>query len=74
MNTINVDGDRIDFSKVMKWNQFVQDVNGYVRKFTFVTIKNNEIYIGHKIPNMNTSLTKIEFEDLTEWIKYFDRI
>ena len=56
---------------MIKKLQFVDDFDKYTRKFTVIYVDNNELFIGHTVSNKRT---KIEFEDLKEWIAYFDRI
>lgn len=58
----------------MKMRNFVEDLKGWTRRFTFIKFKDGQIFIGHRIRGINTKMTKIEFEDIDEWIKYFDRI
>lgn len=53
---------------------FVEDLKGWTRRFTFIKFDNGQIFIGHRIKGINTIMTKIEFEHIDEWIKYFDRI
>ena len=53
---------------------FVEDMKGWTRRFTFIKYEDGQIFIGHKIRGIKTKLTKIEFEHIDEWIKYFDRI
>lgn len=55
----------------MKRMNFVEDVGKYTRAFTRVYVEDNHLFIGHTI---NKNKTKIEFEHLNEWIRYFDRI
>ena len=70
-NDISIDGKKVELPKIMKMKQFVEDIGCYTRKFTRIYVRNNQLYIGHTI---NKNKTKIEFEDLDSWIKYFDRI
>jgi len=68
---IIIDGKPIGLPNTMKFMGFVADIGKYTRKFTVIYISDNKLYIGHTI---NKSKTKIEYEDMKEWIKYFDRI
>lgn len=70
-NDIKIDGKKIGFPNKMKMMQFVEDIGFYTRKFTRIYVSNNQLFIGHTI---NKNRTKIEYEDLESWIKYFDRI
>lgn len=70
-NDIKIDGKKIGFPNKMKMMQFVEDIGFYTRKFTRIYVSNNQLFIGHTI---NKHRTKIEYEDLESWIKYFDRI
>jgi len=63
-----------DFIISMKMRNFVEDLKGWTRRFTFIKFDNGQIFIGHRIKGINTKMTKIEFEHIDEWIKYFDRI
>ena len=63
-----------DFIASMKMRNFVEDLNGWTRKFTFIHFKDGQIFIGHRIRGIETKMTAIEFEHIDEWIKYFDRI
>jgi hypothetical protein len=71
MNDIKINNVWIGLRDIMKLLNFVEDVGFYTRKFTRIYVENNELYIGHTI---NKNKTKIEYEHLNEWIKYFDRI
>ncbi len=71
MNDIKIDGDYIGLPLIMKRLNFVEDVGRYTRAFTRIYIEENQLIIGHTI---NRRRTKIEFEDMNDWIKYFDRI
>lgn len=71
-NELYIDGKAIGFNNMMKRKlNFVDDIGRFTRGFTRVYIVDNELYIGHTI---NSRKTKIEYEHLEEWIKYFDRI
>jgi len=59
---------------IMKRKNFVRDIDGWRRKFVFITIEDGQWKIGHAIGFRNIRTTNIEFEDIDEWIKYFDRI
>lgn len=75
MDKIKYKGEWIDFANVMKRLNFVQDLRGYTRKFTFITVKDNELYICHSIGHSYPKhMSKFEYEHLKEWIAYFDRI
>jgi hypothetical protein len=63
-----------EFENIMKRKQFVDDIKGWTRKFTFVCKKDDEFFIAHRIEGKIGRLTKIEIEHIDEWIKYFDRI
>lgn len=71
MNDIKINGTWICFRDVMKRLNFVEDIGYFTRKFTRIYVENNELFIGHTI---NKNKTKIEYENLNEWISYFDRI
>ena len=60
-----------DFRELMKRLNFVEDIGYYTRKFTRIYIEKDGLYIGHII---SKNKTKIEYKDLSDWIKYFDRI
>lgn len=62
-----------EFIVAMKRRNFVDDIKGWTRKFTFVSMVSGEIFIGHRIEGKIGKLTKVE-GDVDEWIKYFDRI
>lgn len=55
---------------------FVNDIQGWTRHFTFIKFDEvrGKFYIGHRIQGKIGKLTPIEWEDINEWIKYFDRI
>lgn len=76
MNDININGKWICLPEVMRKLNFVEDKAFYTRKFTRVYVENNELFIGHTLHNyrLKNTKTKIEYENLNEWIKYFDRI
>ena len=61
---------------IMKMKGFVADIKGWTRAFTFIAFdeENEQLFIGHKIPGIKTKMTPMEFEDMNDWIKYFDRI
>ena len=61
-------------SHAMKMKGFVEDIQGWTRKFTFISLKGTQLFIGHRIEKKIGILTPIKFQDLDEWIKYFDRI
>jgi len=63
-----------EFEIFMKRKQFVDDIRGWTRKFTFVCKKGDEFFIAHRIEGRIGKTTKIEFEHIDEWIAYFDRI
>jgi len=52
----------------------MKDNDGWRRKFIFITAENNQLKIGHDMGKKIGRLTNIEFDDVDEWIKYFDRI
>lgn len=74
MDKIIVKGEEIDFAFIMKRMNFVQDMKGYTRKFTFITVIDGEVHIGHTYTGCSGKLTRIEYEHLKEWVEYFDRI
>jgi hypothetical protein len=63
-----------DFDHVMKMRNFVKDTNGWTRKFTFVKFEDGKWEIGHSIGGRIGLLTEFKYEDMDEWIQYFDRI
>lgn len=71
MNDIKINGTYIGLPQIMKRMNFVEDVGHFTRAFTRVYVEDNQLFIGHTI---NKRKTKIEFENINEWIKYFDRI
>lgn len=71
MNDIKINGKYVGFDKIMKRMDFVEGIGKFVRAFTVIYVEDNQIFIGHTI---NNKKTKIEFEDMNDWIKYFDRI
>jgi hypothetical protein len=75
MDKIRYKSEQIDFAFIMKRKNFVQDMKGFTRKFTFITMIDSELYIGHIIGHRYPDrMSKIEYEHLDEWIAYFDRI
>jgi len=50
---------------------FVEDVGYFSRGFVRVYVDVDDLFIGHSI---NKNRTKIGFEHIEEWIRYFDRI
>jgi hypothetical protein len=46
----------------------------FVRKFIYLKIIDNELFIGHSIEGKIGLLTKINYVDLKLWLNYFDRI
>ncbi len=71
-NELYIDGKPVGFNIMMKRKlNFAEDIGYFTRKFTRVYIIDNELYIGHTINKMKTH---IQYEDLEEWIRYFDRI
>jgi len=71
MNDIEINGKYIGLPSIMKRMNFVEDLNSFVRRFTIIYVENNNLYIGHTV---NKVKTKMEFADMEEWIKYYDRI
>lgn len=71
MNDIKINGVYVGLPKIMKNMNFVEDVGKFTRAFTRIYVEDNNLFIGHII---NKRRTRIEFEDMNEWIKYFDRI
>ena len=71
LNDIKINNEYIGLPKVMKMLNFVEDVGHFTRGFTRVYVENNTLFIGHTI---NKNKTKINYNDLDSWIKYFDRI
>ena len=65
---------KIDMKHEMKMRNFVQDTDGWRRKFIYITIEEGQMKMGTLISSKNNKLSDIEFEDIDEWIKYFDRI
>lgn len=74
MDKIIVKGEEINFASIMKRMNFVQDMKGYTRKFTFTTVIDGEFHIGHIYAGCSGRLTKIEYEHIKEWVEWFDRI
>lgn len=70
-NDILLNGGWIDLPKIMKRLNFVEDIGFFTRNFTRIYVLDNQLYIGHII---NKKKTKIEFENINEWVSYFDRI
>lgn len=57
---------------LMKQRNFVQlELGVFERGFTRIYDLDSGLFIGHSI---NDKKTKIERENLDEWIKYFDRV
>jgi len=54
----------------MRMRNFVQDTDGWRREFTFIAIQEGQMKMG----TLNNKMSDIEFEDIDEWIRYFDRI
>ncbi len=71
-NDIKVKGKYVGLPKYLtrKLN-FVEDVGSFDRRFTRIYVENNNLFIGH---TFNKGKIKIEYKDLEDWIKYFDRI
>lgn len=67
MNDIKIDGKYVGLPNIMKRMDFVEDIGKFVRKFTVIYVEDNQLFIGHTI---NKKKTKIEFEDMKDWIKY----
>ena len=63
-----------ELSFIMQRKNFMKDNDGWRRGFIFVTAENNQLKIAHEINSKIGILTNIEFNDLDDWIKYFDRI
>jgi len=63
-----------DIDNIMKRKNFVKDTDGWIRKWTFITVENRIWKIGHSIEKKVNKMSDIEFEDIDEWIGYFDRI
>lgn len=60
-----------ELAKIMKRMNFVEEVGYYTRKFTRIYEDKGNFYIGHCV---NKSKTKIELNDIEEWINHFDKI
>jgi hypothetical protein len=74
MEYIIVEGKKIDFKQQMEKMNFVTDIKGYTRRFTFITVKEGRLYIGHKYKGCTGLLSEFQHKDLKMWIAYFDRI
>jgi hypothetical protein len=68
-----------NIDKELEFNyQFVANSDAtdrtFVRKFTFLKIIEDDLFIGHFIEGNVGCLTKINYTDLKLWLNYFDRI
>jgi hypothetical protein len=67
-----------NIDKILEFNlQFVANIGitrSFVRKFVYLEIIDEDLFIGHFIEGKIGTLTKIEYDDLNFWLKYFDRI
>ena len=63
-----------DIDHKMKYKNFVKDPNGWIRKWTFITVEDGQWKIGHSIERKIGKTSNIEFEEIDFWCKYFDRI
>ena len=63
-----------ELSFKFRMKNFVKDTDGWRRGFIFITAEDGQLKIGHDMGSRTIRLTNIEFDDVDEWIKYFDRI
>lgn len=63
-----------DIDNIMKYKNFMKDIEGWIRKWTFITVEEGQWKISHSIEKRVGKMSNIEFEEMDEWIKYFDRI
>lgn len=63
-----------EIEPIMKKRNFVMDSSGWIKKFVFITLEGDQLFIGHKYRGGSGKLTSIEVEYVDEWINYFDRI
>jgi len=77
MNFVHPYVDKINMNEIdniMKRKNFVKDTDGWIRKWTFITVDNRQWKIGHSIEKKVGKMSNIEFKDIDMWCNYFDRI
>ncbi len=64
----------IEVIKLLKKLGFVEKSNGWFRDFTKVVISDDQVFIGHDIPNNKMTLIENPIENLKGYVEYFGRI